>query len=92
MDRNLLRKVAKQEYKKMFKGTPRAQRPSFAQAWPLIRATLEGKDRETAEPTQNLTAEDASVLDEMIVEDVTADVEHEHVHGPDCNHESEVAA
>lgn len=86
MDRNLLRKMAKQEYKKMMKGLKRSQRPSFAQAWPLIKSTLEGKMRDT--PVQDqLTVDDAAALDQMLI---GAEPEAEHVHGPDCNHEHEV--
>ena len=85
MDRNLMRKLAKQEFKKMMNGVKRAQRPTFAQAWPLIKSTLEGKNRETPAAQEQLTIEDVAALDSMLVDEQPIEVEH--VHGPDCNHE-----
>lgn len=82
-----MRKLAKAEYKKMMAGIKRANRPTFAQAWPLIKATLEGKDRDAP---QELTVEDAAAVDQMLIgseiEPTSATEAAEHVHGPGCSH------
>lgn len=85
-----MRKLAKAEYKKMMAGIKRANRPTFAQAWPLIKATLEGKGRDTP---QELTVEDAAAVDQMLIgseiEQPSAPETTDHVHGPGCNHSPE---
>lgn len=100
MDRNLMRKMAKVEYKKMLKGVKGADRPSFAQAWPLIKATLEGKAREGKESQVQLSVEEDAVLEQMLAveeapeapdaPEVVKMIELEHVHGEGCEHEVRV--
>ena len=95
MDRNLLRKLAKIEFKKMMKGQPKGQRAqmTFAQAFPILKSMLKGKMGANAEMNSNqptiqqaMSAEDAALLEGMMA---GAPVTAEHVHGPDCHHGNE---
>ena len=81
MDRALIRKKAKQEYKKLMKTTPKAQRMPFAQAFPMLKSILEGKFGAGAEDNQaQIQPEDEALIQSMMEEEP-------HQHGPNCNHD-----
>lgn len=81
MDRQLLRTLAKTEYKKLMKGTPKSRRMTFAQAFPMIKSMLNAKLESTQlNSSEQLQAEDQALIQGMLEEEP-------HQHGPDCNHE-----
>ncbi len=88
MDRNLLRKKAKEEYKKMMKTTPKNRRVPFAQMFPILKASIENKLSASEHMVGNeVKTEAIPTQDDDLVHSMLEDTAPPHVHTADCQHE-----
>lgn len=72
MDRAILRKQAKAEYKKLMKSTPKSRRVPFSQAFPMLKTMIEngldGSESLQDTPAETVSADDANLISGMMEE------------------------